>query len=257
LPNFIIIGGQRCGTTTLYNYLARHPHIAPASGKELHFFDLSYERGQTWYQTHFPTKLYQQFRQIKGTRPLITGESSPYYLFHPHVPQRVAAMCPSAKLIVLLRNPVDRAYSHYYHEIRWGFEVASSFEEAINMETDRMDGELDKLLADENYYSFSHHHHTYLTRGIYIDQLQNWLNYFPREQIFILSSEQFYEQTPAMFRNIVQFLDLPAWKPAKYKNYNQANNPDIPPATRERLTEYFKPHNARLYEFLGERFEWE
>ncbi|MDM8530381.1 sulfotransferase domain-containing protein [Anaerolineales bacterium HSG25] len=256
LPDFIIIGGQRCGTTTLYKYLIQHPYIMPASGKELHFFDLNFEKGQTWYQTHFPTRAYKQLLMKTGRQPLITGESSPYYLFHPHVPSRVATMRPSAKLIVLLRNPIDRAYSHYFHEVRWGFETASTFEQAISLEPERLAGEADRLLENEHYYSFSHHHHTYLERGIYVDQLEYWSRFFPKEQLLILSSENFYTNTPTVFKQILQFLELPIWEPPRYKNFNQANNPNIDPEIRTRLQTYFQPHNDRLYDYLGRNFDW-
>lgn len=249
LPDFIIIGGQRCGTTTLYSYLSQHPNIAPPSVKEVHYFDLSYQKGTVWYRTHFPLRLLQSSETI-------TGEASPYYLFHPHVPKRVAELLPSVRLIVLLRNPVERAYSQYHHEVRWGFETAPTFAEAIEKEEQRLPPEVAKLLADENYYSFSHHHHSYLARGIYIDQLQRWEQYFPADQILILNSEQFYQHTATTFKQITDFLGLPRWDPQHYKIYNQANNPKIEPDMRKWLVNYFAPYNEKLYHHLKTDFGW-
>ncbi len=256
LPDFIIIGGQRCGTTTLYNYLIRHPHVISTSLKEIHYFDLNYTRGTIWYRTHFPLTLEKRYHSKRKNSPILTGESTPYYLFHPHVPQRVAALLPQVKLIVLLRNPIDRAYSHYHHAVRWQLETAPTFEAAIDQEAGRLATEWERLAADEHYYSYNHHHHAYLTRGIYAGQLQNWFDYFPRKQFFITSSEHFYRETATVFQTLLDFLDLPTWQPDVYTNYNQAQNAPLSAALRTRLETYFAPHNQRLYELLGCDFEW-
>jgi|SRR5690242_3518862 len=120
LPHFLIIGAQRCGTTSLFEYLARHPDVAPPSAKELHFFDSEYHKGDAWYRERFPSL----------RNGFITGEATPYYIFHPHTPTRVRDWNSKVKLIVLLRNPVDRAYSHYHHEVRLGTE-SLDFETAL------------------------------------------------------------------------------------------------------------------------------
>ncbi len=256
LPNFIIIGAQRCGTTTLYHYLVQHPQVAEASVKEVHYFDLDFTKGTPWYRSHFITSIYKSYIERVTKRNLLVGEASPYYIFHPHVPKRVAQLLPSAKLILLLRNPVDRAYSHYYNEIRWGFETVSSFEKAIDIEAERLAGEVDKMMADEHYYSYNHHHFSYLARGIYLEQVERWLKFFDREQLLILKSEDFYRQTPAVFKQVLDFLNLPTWELPNYKNYNRADNPKIAPLTRKRLLDYFAPHNRRLTEYLGDNFDF-
>ncbi len=250
LPDFIIIGAQRCGTTTLYHSLVQHPQIAPALGKEVHYFDLEFAKGVGWYRSNFITSLHRLYVEQVYRRSLLVGEASPYYIFHPHVPKRVAQLLPTAKLILILRDPVDRAYSHYYNEVRWGFETALSFEEAIDLEEERLHGEIDKMLANEHYYSYNHHHYTYLTRGIYVDQLERWLKFFPREQIMIINSEDFNRNTQVVFKQVLDFLNLPAWDLPEYKNYNQANNPKIAPETKVRLLDYFAPHNRRLTQYI-------
>ncbi|HEY9295730.1 MAG TPA: sulfotransferase domain-containing protein, partial [Phormidium sp.] len=163
-PDFIIIGAQKCGTTSLYEYLIQHPQILAASKKEVHFFDLNFAKGVDWYR--------QQFKPV--SQKSITGEASPYYIFHPLVPQRIYQLFPQVKLIVLLRNPVERAISHYYHEVRLGFEDLG-LEDAIAQEPARLEGETAKILADETYYSYNHQHYTYLSRGVYVEQLNNWM----------------------------------------------------------------------------------
>lgn len=261
LPDFIIIGTQRGGTTSLYNYLAEHHNFGAASIKEVHFFDtLRFQRGPGWYRAHFPLLLQKYYFQSVQKQDFITGEASPYYLFHPHAPKRIAKVLPQVKLIVMLRNPVDRAYSHYYHEIEVGDEKLISFEEAIACEEERLKGELEKMMMNENYESYNHRHFSYLARGIYVDQLQAWMKFFPAEQILIIKSEDFYAYPAAVLKQILAFLNLTVLdskEPKKeYKQYNGTKPPQMNADTRKRLIEYFEPHNARLYEFVGMNFGW-
>ena len=102
LPDFLIIGAQKCGTSSMFAYLNQHPQMKLPDVKEIHFFDLNYSNGLDWYTSHFPP--------ASLSHRMVTGEASPYYLFHPHVPERVRLHCPDVKLVVMLRNPVDRAY---------------------------------------------------------------------------------------------------------------------------------------------------
>ncbi|UCG37660.1 MAG: sulfotransferase domain-containing protein [Candidatus Bathyarchaeota archaeon] len=255
MPDFIIIGAQRCGTTSLYNYLIQHPWIAPASNKEVHFFDYNFGKGLAWYRAHFPSFLHKYYsRRVQG-QDTITGESSPYYLFHPHVPNRILETAPQVKLIVILRNPVDRAYSHYHHERRLGFE-ALSFEEAIRREEERLEGELERMIRDEKYHSFNHQHYSYLSRGIYVDQIRAWMNLFPKNQILILKSEDFHNDPRTVYNETVKFFGLPAWQLGNFKEFNVGDYPKMPAAMRKHLSSYFNSHNKRLYEYLGRDFGW-
>jgi Sulfotransferase domain len=268
LPDFLIIGGQRCGTSSLYYYLTEHPGIAAASTKEIHFFDDFYTRGLNWYRAQFPTVAYKRYIERARGQHFLTGEASPYYLFHPHVPQRVAAALPNAKLIVLLRNPIDRAYSQHWLEVAGKFETLS-FEEAVRQEPERTAGEYEKLLKDENYHSYSHRRYTYLTRGIYVDQLQHWMNFYPRNQFLIIKTEDLYTKPAEVVRQTLEFLGVPGDKietNREYKKYKVPSKtgyktkdsaPKMDPQLRSELVEYFRPHNARLSEFLGRDFEWD
>src|SRR5690606_23224629 len=181
LPDALVIGAQRCGTTSLYHGLAQHPGVARAKKKEVHYFDLNYHRGLTWYQ-----------KQFERRRAKLNFEASPYYIFHPKAPERVAAALPDAKIIVILRDPVARAYSHYWHERRLGHETLS-FADAIEAEAERLAGESRKLLEDDGYYSFNHQHFSYVARGCYARQLMRWLQYFPRTRFLFVESESFFE----------------------------------------------------------------
>lgn len=252
-PDFIIIGAQKCGTTSLYQYLIQHPQIVPAAQKEVHFFDLNFDKGVDWYKAQFPA-----FDKCVSQGNSITGEASPYYIFHPLVPQRVYQLFPQVKLIVLLRNPVARTISHYYHEVRLGYEHLS-LSDAIAQESIRLQGEIEKMHQSETYYSFNHQHYTYLSRGIYIDQLIPWMNLFPKEQFFILKSQDLYTKPNIIFEQVLEFLNLPKYQLSEYGKYNASDSPypQIGKEIYDRLTAYFLPHNRRLEEFLGINFEWQ
>ena len=268
MPDFIIIGGQRCGTSSLYYYLTEQHGIASAATKEVHFFDDFYDRGLDWYRAQFPTTAYKSYVENIQKRAFITGEASPYYIFHPNVPCRVAKVLPNIKIIALLRNPIDRAYSQHWLEVKGTYETLP-FEEAIALEPERTAGEREKLLQDERYHSFAHRRYTYLARGIYIDQLAHWMNYFPREQFLILKTEDLYSTPAPVMRQALAFLGLPdeqidtnkvykKYKVPSKKGYrNKDEAPKMRPETRSALVEYFRPHNARLYAFLGRDLDWD
>jgi hypothetical protein len=262
LPNFLIIGTQRGGTTSLYNYLIARPGVGPAMVKELHFFDKKFNKGLSWYRAHFPSSIQKYSYQFTHKQTFVTGEASAYYLFHPHAPKRVAKVLPHVKLIVMLRNPIDRAYSQYNFEVDLGRE-ALSFEDAIEREEERISKEREKMLADEGYVSFDYSRYSYLARGIYADQLQTWMSLFPKEQFLMLKSEDFYADPVNALEHTSKFLNLPELetheKQKKYRlhNYNTTSYPKMNPDTRKRLAEYFEPHNARLYDLLGVDLGWE
>lgn len=249
LPSFIIIGGQKCGTTSLFKYLLEHPSVSPPLKKEPHFFESRYKSNLNWYRLYFPTCF------VKSKRPdLITGEASTGYIYSPHAPKRIAQSIPQVKLILLLRNPVDRAYSHYNHTVRWGKETLS-FKEAIVREEERLKVSRARMIKD-GYYSFELHYYSYISRGIYIDQLKNWLLFFKREQILILRSEDLYTNPENIYKKVLDFLELPQKELKNVKPYNSGVYQDMDTATRQQLINYFKPHNERLYEYLGTDFYW-
>jgi hypothetical protein len=256
LPDFLIIGAQRCGTTSLERYLIQHPCVAPPFRKEVHFFDRNLRKGTTWYRAHFPSFLLKYYVTTVLRREFVTFEATAAYVFYPHAPKRVRETLPYAKLIVLLRNPVDRAHSQYQHEVSNGYENLS-FEEAINREPERLWGEREKMLADENYDSFPYRHCSYLARGIYADQLQAWMELFPKEQMLILQSEEFFAQPSMVFQTVLRFLELPSFELRQYKHYNAREYCSMDAAMRRRLIDYFEPHNRRLEDLVGRNFAWD
>ena len=252
MPNFIIIGAQKCGTTSLFEYLTQHPLVLPPIKKEIGFFDFRQYQGLGWYRSHFPSYFSKLFK-LKA----ITGEASTGYICHPHAPRRIAEVVPQVKLIVLLRNPVDRAYSHYLHTVRIGKEPLS-FEQAIAKEDERLPGVNAKMLEDENYYNPNYRYYSYLSRGNYLEQLKPWFSRFERQQFLILSSEEFYADPAKTYQTTLDFLELPAWKLKMYETYNRSQKKQqMLSSTKERLVKHFKPSNERLYEYLGRSFNWD
>jgi hypothetical protein len=248
LPDFVVVGTQKGGTTELYDQLVKHPQIAPAFAKEVHFFDANFSKGPEWYTAFFPPA-------HRATAVTLTGEASPCYLFHPDAARRAAATVPDARIILLLRNPVDRAYSHYHHEVRIGYET-HSFESAIEREQMRLSGEKAKMLREQEYYSDRYMHYSYLSRGIYIQQLHAWYQHFPREQILVLKSEDFYAKTPAVMSQVFEFLGLPDRQSVKLQRHKSFPYPKMEETLRRRLAEYFVPYNQELYDYLGRDFCW-
>ena len=254
LPNFLIIGEAKCGTTSLYDDLVQHPDVISALKKEIHFFDLRYDLGLNWYRAHFPFDWRTQSRS-NGSRRVITGEASPYYLYHPHAPGRIKKVLPRVKSIAMLRNPIDRAYSHHQHEFRKHRETRS-FEEAVAQEAERLDGERQRMLNDEKYNSVEHRRRSYVARGIYVDGLSSWLSYFDRSQLLVVKSEDYFRTPDVVFANVLRFLELPAWEPTRFAKRNTGRYDPVDPQLRRQLADYYEPHNRRLAEFLGIGIDW-
>jgi hypothetical protein len=247
LPTFLVVGAKRAGTSSLYQYLIRHPDVRPcAIGKGTHYFDVCYRRGWRWYRSGFP---------LSG-RGGITGEASPYYMFHPLAPARIAAALPEARLIVVLRNPVDRAWSHYHNERRLGAEPLS-FEEAIGCEAERLAGEAERMASDPGFQSFAWRHHSYLARGRYAEQLERLYDLFPPDQVLVLQSELLRADPNRALEPVWRFLGQAPFTTHERLTYKADNSHErMATATRERLNAYFEDPNERLYRLPGVGFRW-
>jgi hypothetical protein len=256
LPDYLIIGAQRAGTTSLFKYLVQHPAIGrPFLGKGAHFFDTNYSPNLDVYRAHFPTTAYRWYVKASRRMDMVTGEGSPYYLAHPHAPYRIAKALPGVKLIALLRDPVERAYSHFQHEVARGFEDLS-FEEALEQEPRRLHGELEKMRNDPSYNSFAFQHHTYLERGRYADQLDVWYRLFPRDQILVLRSEDLFADPEWTYGEVLRFLGVSAFSLREYEAFNPRTYTEMQPQTRRNLVQYFAEPNERLYDLVGVDFGW-
>ena len=244
LPDFLILGAQKAGTTALYAYLRWHSDITGPSFKEVSFFDRHYAKGERWYRAHLPIK-----------RRALVGEASPSYLFHPLAPERVKRTIPAARLIALLRDPVERAFSHYQHEVALGRE-SLSFEDAIDREDERMEGEVERMLRDPAYFSYAWWNYTYLSRGLYADQLERWYAVFPREQLLVLLTDELAADTPSTYRRVLDFLGAGLHDLDAYPRIFDRDYADMEEATRARLRKRFEDPNERLAGLLGRDLPW-
>ncbi len=248
-PSFLILGAQRSGTTSLYGYLGAHPEVLPAMRKEVHYFDFQHGKGRNWYLAHFPTSHPLRRRGVST----LTGEATPYYLVHPLAPARVQAFDAAMKLIAILRDPVERAWSHYRHEVSQGVEHLS-FEAALDDESQRLRGAEQQLRTAPHYYSHAHHHFSYVDRGLYAKHLQAWLDRFPRRQLLILHSEDLFRDADRVANQVFSFLGLPPYRlPDEVVPHVRGLPPALAPALRARLERCFAADQRRLRELCGVR----
>jgi Sulfotransferase domain len=255
LPDFLVIGAQRAGTTTLYHYLVQHPQVLGAvADKEVHFFDLGFTGGLDAYRAAFPTRNAVR-RAARGHARVRVGEATPYYLFHPAVPDRVASSLCDVALIAILRDPVERAWSQYRHEVELGYE-RRSFEEALDLEAERLAGEEQRLLADPAATSFTHQHHSYVARGRYLEQLERWWRALPADRLLLVRSEDLHADPRPTFDAICSHLDIDVWRPPVWRTYNASSTTGMEAGTRARLREAFREDNERLSAATGRDWAW-
>jgi hypothetical protein len=256
LPDFLVLSGGRCGSTSLFAVLCAHPQVMTPSHKEMHFFDRNHERGLDFYRRLFPLAAHRRARERRLGLSVLTGEATTYYLLHPAVPARVFAAVPQVRLIAILRDPVDRAYSHYQLCVRAGKETLS-FEDALDAEEQRLANAEERLLSDPAYDSPSHRYHSYVTRGLYLPQLERWEQLFPREQFLVLASEDFFSDAAGSVARVCAFLGLEPHPGPLPAPRNRATYEELRPETRRRLQERFAEPNRRLSEHLGLEFGWQ
>jgi hypothetical protein len=256
LPDFLIVGAKRTGTTTLWKALEKHPGMASmwprfAKIKSPHYFDLRFERGIDWYRGHFPMELPGRSRKI-------LGEADPYCLFHPLVPARVAETVPDMRLIALLRDPIDRAVSHHWDRVREGIEPLTELADAIEAEPGRVAGKRDAILRGEVLADDDYEHFSYVTRGMYAEQLRHWLDYFPAEQLLVARSEDLYRDPQAVYDRVCEHVGLARNEPEEFVRWHtRADKPKVDPVLRDRLARHFAPANEELAELLGTSVWWD
>jgi hypothetical protein len=247
--------------------MMEHPNITRPRIKEINFFNKiqkkippfkygdNYKKGILWYKSHFPTIFQKYQHEKKHKSRLITGEATTHYLFQSDiVPKRVAKILPTVKLIAILRNPIDRAYSQYCMLKIEGIE-SLSFEDALIYEDPKLAMKHNTLTIPQNHTRTKEH--LYLSRGIYVENLKRWMNIFTKKQFLILQTEEFNSKPNEVLKRVYKFLDLPSFENKEYKKHNVGHYEKMIPATRKMLVEYFRPHNKRLNEFLGTNFDWD
>jgi Sulfotransferase domain len=230
--------------------------VMPASQKEVHYFDYNHYRGDDWYRRHFPLKSDLDALTTERGQPCLTGEASPSYISHQWAPRRLAALLPDAKLLVALRNPVERAFSQFQMSRREGEEPLESFADAVAAEEDRLRPERARMLAEPRYSSWPIGCWSYLMRSRYAEQLQQWFELFPREQFHFVTLEDLASRPQRTLDGVHEFLGLPPHEYDDLPALHTAEYSPLDPQTRASLVEYFRPHNERLYELLDVDFGW-
>ena len=251
-PSFIIGGLCKCGTTSLYQYLITHQQVLTAAEKEIYFFSHYLERGLDWYLAHFPN--------VEDGNVYTLGEASPPYLATAN-PEEIIKVLPDIKLIFLLRNPVDRTISSFYQAQAAGV-GQDSLDETINIALEQVK----KLSIQEIFdsgnkffknYSSNEISLVHLLPSVYIYMIRKWMKVFPKEQILILKSEDLYSNPPAILSQVYRFLELPNHDLPKYHNANPGAYSGVSSDVHCKLSDFFRPYNHELEEYLGRRFDWE
>jgi hypothetical protein len=258
LPSFLIIGAQRCGTTSLYRALSQHPLLLkPVLHKGVHYFDMAYDQGLSWYRAHFPLRpRASRLAYRYGYRPQ-AFESSPYYLFHPLAGARIAWDLPGVKLIVLTRDPVERAFSAHAHELARGFETETSFARAVELEEERLAGAEDDLRASPHSTNHAHRHLAYLGRGRYAEQLARLEPLVGRERLLVLDSGRFFSEPEVVYDRVLAFLGLPHIGDPVFEPHNVRSRPaPMPASLRRELTDHFEGQDSLLSSWLGAVPSW-
>ena len=249
LPDFFIIGVVRSGTTSLYHYLGQHPSIKNAAYDELGYFDDNYHLGVNWYRSLFPTKNTNKKIQNKHGK-FLTFDDTPFYVYNPLVIKRILSDFPNSKIIVCLRNPIDRAYSNYNLLINPKY----TFEETIQLEMNEIKN-LQSELKDDSFLVDTFYEKI-LARGFYAKQLQLWYNVFPKDNILVISSEELASNTNNVLVEIFDFLNISNVEIKDLTKQNVRKFPQMNSKTRETLIEYFKPYNDDLFNLINKNLNW-
>ena len=247
LPDFIISGTVRSGTTSLYYNICEHPSVLPASYDEIGYFDSNYHLGINWYRSMFPTE--KEMKQVKKeTNFAITGEDTPFYFWKKEAAERIFQDIPNSKIIIIFRNPVDRAYSNYNLGIRKKTE-SLSFEDAIDEEMN--------FLKTHSFRDAVDRRRSYLSKGLYENQIKIWFDNFPREQIHILCTEDMKKNPKESLLKIFQFLGIPNYTLKNPQKQKLAEYKKMDDKTREKLLTFYEPYNQKFFETIQEKFDWD
>ena len=258
-PELLVVGAKRGGTTSLWKYLDSHPGILPTFPraeqiKGTYYFDEEWHRGDRWYRSHFPTDRQRaKAAQHLGYEP-VTFEASPYYLFHPHAPARAHQTVPDALVVALLRDPVERAFSHYKE--RRNHTEPLSFAEALAAEDERTAGEEARMLADPTVISPAHRHQTYVAQSCYAPMLERWIAAFGREQVLVSAAEDFYADPQAFCDQITDRLGIPRHDLGDPEPFNSEPSADMDPEVRRQLQATLRPDIDAVEYLLGRPMPW-
>ena len=254
LPKFFVIGGVRCGTTSLYHYLGQHNCMKQAVYDELGYFDDNFHLGLNWYRSLFPTKFIQKKIETQYGK-FLTYDVTPFYIYNPLVIERIFKFMSDAKIIAVLRNPIDRAYSNFNDRLQQLNDTKTTFEDAINKEMDIIEKKGKDIQDDEflvnTFYELD------LARGFYAEQLRGWFDKFPKKNMLLIPSEDLSTNTNDTLSRIFEFLQIPKQEISDLTKQNKIKYPKMKDTTREILINFFRPHNEELFNMIGKRFKWD
>lgn len=259
LPNAYIIGFQRCGTTALYSYLAQHPDVMAGFAKEARYFEdaARHARGINWYRSNFALTAQRALRERRTGRRAVIIDASAKYASHPHALRRIAAATPGARAVALVRDPVERAYSHYRMNVtaRPDVDEGLDFAQAIEAEESRVAGEYERMERDESYYSVRYFGYAYARGGLYARMLEPWAKEFG-DRLLVVESESLRADAQGTVDRVADFLGMERREVADTRERNVGGGGGIDPGTRGRLVEYYRGPNRDLEALLGRRLAW-
>ena len=253
LPDFLVIGAKRCGTTSLFYHLPEHPCISKSPHDNMGFFNDNFHLGVNWYKSFFPT-IFTRNKIKSEFGNFLAFDVTTTYMEEESTANNVYQTKPNMKIIVILRNPVDRTYSQYHLNLREKAEKRS-FEDVLEENMNRLDKE-----SHERYEikpKFSAEGNNYLKKGLYAQQLRHWLKIFPRENILILSTEEFESNQQAIYNKIFEFLNISQFEVKNTEKMEKGSYSQMKSETRSLLLDYFRPHNNELFKLINKKFDWE
>ena len=250
IPSFLIVGAQKSGTSSLFSYLSAHPSIVPPIKKEIHFFDWysKFIKGESFYRAHFP------LRNCRN-ESFLSFESTPYYMYHPLSAKRISSFFDKIKLIFLLRDPTDRAISHYWHEANYVGSEPLSMKEAFGIEYQRLRSEESKIKSDPTYYSYEHQRHSYLDRGLYYEQIKSFADHFDRQNLCFIKSADLFSSPYKALSKIYKFLSIENTPPDSLSVHNEGDySSNASTRIRSLLDRFYFYPNIRLKSYVGVDF---
>ncbi len=256
LPDFFIGGVQKGGTTSLYYALTHHPQIIQAKNKETYYYGTTpnYEKGLHHYRSFFATDFLKKRRESATGKTVLTLDASTNTIDSKEAALRILKDNPKAKIIFILRNPAERAYSHYKMSVKMGWEL-TDFEKALELEDRRIEDGKKNVLSDSKH-NFAYQRLGYRSRGIYVNHLEHWFKDFPNENILVTSSENFFNDPSKVFNSICAFLGIEKDVNVHFGKMNEGSFEKINPKAHENLTAFYKPHNEALFKLLDQKFDW-
>jgi|SaaInlStandDraft_2_1057019.scaffolds.fasta_scaffold35750_1 hypothetical protein len=257
-PDFLILGYPKCGTTSLYDYLVQHPNVGSTYRKEINFFNLSFSKGMRWYKNHFPLIFKKFFFEKKFHSNFITGEATPLYISHPLALSRIKSMFPNIKLILLLRNPIDRSFSHFHHQRRGKLEPIEFFDEVITLDKERNSILNKKLQNNEiNETNQGFFMPPYIEMGKYVKDIEKLFSLFDKKQIMIILTDDLNKNRDDVLKKVHSFLEIPSFIISDFSHKNVGHYESIKLETRKSLIDFYKPYNQELEHLLGLKLNWD